>query len=66
MDGPVTHTRAQRGETAKHPRRMKLGWETGKSETMKNDGLKLRLELKLDREDEAKEESKGEVVLVLL
>ena len=73
MDGPVTYARAQRGEIpmrqgtndGKGLQTGKKG-ESGESEMMKKDGLKLRLELNLDIELELKASIRGDITLALL
>lgn len=67
MDGPVTHARAQRGEIpvrGGNPNQEKKGGQS--EEMMKQDGLKLRLELNLDIELELKASIRGDITLALL
>lgn len=63
MDGPVTYARAQRGEK-KPGQGTKEGGQS--EEMMKQDGLKLRLELNLDIELELKASIRGDITLALL
>ncbi|KAL9135145.1 MAG: hypothetical protein Q9175_003661 [Cornicularia normoerica] len=67
MDGPVTHARAQRGEIPVRggkPNQEKKGGQS--EEMMKQDGLKLRIELNLDIELELKASIRGDITLALL
>lgn len=71
MDGPVTYARAQRGEIPMRGGKPGPGTvekkEGGQSdEMMKQDGLKLRLELNLDIELELKASIRGDITLALL
>ncbi|KAL8736439.1 MAG: hypothetical protein Q9166_000231 [cf. Caloplaca sp. 2 TL-2023] len=73
MDGPVTYSRAQRGEIPKRPgnpnQELKTGPKGGKDEgskMMDQDGLKLRLEINLDVEIELKASLRGDITLALL
>lgn len=73
MDGPVTYSRAQRGEIPKRPgnpnQELKTGPKGGKeggSKMMEQDGLKLRLEINLDVEIELKASLRGDITLALL
>ena len=71
MDGPVTYARAQRGEIPMREgnpnQRLKTAEKGGgESDMMKQDGLKLRLELNLDIEVELKARIQGDLTLALL
>ncbi|KAI4229458.1 MAG: hypothetical protein L6R36_000817 [Xanthoria steineri] len=73
MDGPVTYSRAQRGEIPKRAgnpnQELKTGPKGGKeggSKMMEQDGLKLRLEINLDVEIELKASLRGDITLALL
>lgn len=70
MDGPVTHARAQRGEMPVRGGKPNQGngekKEGQSEEMMKQDGLKLRLELNLDIELELKASIRGDITLALL
>ena len=75
MDGPVTYSRAMRGEipmrgAAPGPDQVQMqstdAQGVGDKDPMDQDGLKLRLELNLDIEIELKASIHGDLTLALL